>query len=195
MIRKPANQQHHGNLREALVLAGLHILETEGLRALTLRRCAKLAGVSHAAPTHHFDGLPGLKSAIATRGYKVFERLMIEGIEAETTQRGRVLGMCRGYLKFATEHRALFNLVFVSPSEFPPDDERMAAAASARKVLTDTCAGLRHGPGGSAATEVAVWSLVHGFAKLIEIERVTPGSGDARDVDFEHVFSFLDIGA
>ncbi|WP_421724737.1 TetR/AcrR family transcriptional regulator [Bauldia sp.] len=195
MIRKPANQQHHGNLREALILAGLQILETEGLKALTLRRCAKLAGVSHAAPTHHFEGLPGLKSAIATRGYGIFERLMIEGIEAEDTPRGRVLGMCRGYLRFATEHRALFNLIFVSPRDFPPDEERMAAAASARRVLTQTCAELRHGAGGSSTTEVAVWSLVHGFAKLIEIERVVPGSGDARDVDFDNVFSFLDVRA
>ena len=192
MIKKPEGQQHHGNLKEALVLAGLQILEEEGLDSLSLRKCAARAGVSHAAPAHHFDGLAGLKSAIATRGYRLFERLMKEGIEESGPgSMDRVMGMCRGYVRFATEHEALFNLIFVQHSKLTPDPDRNAAAINARQVLTDACAGLSVGPGGSDATEVAVWSLIHGFAKLIEIERVTPGSGDARDVSLEEVFGIL----
>jgi DNA-binding transcriptional regulator YbjK len=51
---------HHGNLRAALVSAGIELLEEGGLEALTLRKCAARAGVSHAAPAHHFEGLQGL---------------------------------------------------------------------------------------------------------------------------------------
>jgi len=193
-IRKPANRQHHGNLKEALILAGMQILEEDGLRGLTLRKCAARAGVSHAAPAHHFKGLPGLKSAIATRGYSVFEQMMREGMaEAEPDRVDRVKGVCLGYIRFATEHEALFNLVFAKPDSFPPDAERQAAAVRARQVLTDVCAGLVHGEGGSGTTEVAVWALAHGFAKLIEIGRVAPGSGDGRDVSFEDIFPVLDL--
>ena len=78
MIKKPENKQQHGNLKEALVLAGMQILEEEGLAALTLRRCAALAGVSHAAPAHHFDGLKGLRTAIAIRGYAILEQMMTD---------------------------------------------------------------------------------------------------------------------
>ena len=194
VIRKPEHQQHHGNLREALILAGLELLEEGGLSALTLRKCAQRAGVTHAAPAHHFDGLGGLKSAIATRGYAIFEQMMREGIEtAGTGKRAQLLGACRGYIRFAAEHGALFNLIFAHPDTFPEDPERQSAAASAREVLTDACSHIAHGPAGSGSTEVAVWSLVHGFAKLVEIGRVTPGSGDKQDVKFADILEMLNL--
>ena len=63
---------HHGNLRSALIDSGLALLANEGLAGLTLRRAAAAAGVSHAAPAHHFDGLPGLLTAIAARAFQLF---------------------------------------------------------------------------------------------------------------------------
>ena len=50
MKKKVPKNYHHGDLREALVRAGRDILESEGMAALTLRACARKAGVSHAAP-------------------------------------------------------------------------------------------------------------------------------------------------
>lgn len=192
MIKKPANKQHHGNLKEALIQAGLQLLEEDGLTGLTLRKCAARAGVSHAAPAHHFEGLPGLKAAISTRGYAIFEKMMKDGIaEAGPDKVNQIEGMCRGYIRFATEHEALFNLIFSHPTNFAHDPERLEAAASARQVLTDVCAGLDGGTRGSGAIEVAIWSLVHGFTKLIEIGRVVPGSGDARDLSLDDILPFL----
>ena len=60
----PRTAHHHGDLRQALVAAGIELLDEGGLAALTLRRCAARAGVSHAAPAHHFKGLRGLLTAI-----------------------------------------------------------------------------------------------------------------------------------
>lgn len=194
MIKKPKDKQHHGNLKEALILAGMQLLEEGGLAALTLRRCAAMAGVSHAAPAHHFEGLKGLKTAIATRGYVIFEQMMRDGIEAAgPDKRAQAVGMCRGYVRFAIKHNALFNLIFDSPDNFIHDEEWASASTSARKVLNETSSYFAHGPGGPSATEVALFSLAHGYSKLIEIGRVLPGSGDGRDVKFEDVFEFLDI--
>ena len=50
----------HGNLRAALIDAGLEILEEKGLAGLTLRACATRAGASHTAPQNHFGNLAGL---------------------------------------------------------------------------------------------------------------------------------------
>lgn len=196
MIKKPENQQHHGNLKEALVLAGMKLLAEEGQDALTLRRCAAMAGVSHAAPAHHFDGLKGLRTAIVVRGYAIFEKMMKDGIAAAGDEpRAQALGLCQGFIRFATEHNALFNLIFDRPERFIQDEEWTKASTSARQVLNDVSARFVHGPGGHSATEVMLFSLVHGYAKLIEIGRVEPGSGDGRDVAFEDVFGFLDLTA
>ena len=192
MIKKPEGQQHHGNLKEALVIAGLQILKEEGLLGLSLRKCAARAGVSHAAPAHHFKGVSALKSAIAAKAYGIFEDLMKQGIaEAGPAPSEKIQGMCRGYLRFASEHEALFNLIFVHRDTLPEDEERERAAVSARQVLIDVCTALSPEAHRLNVTEVAVWSLVHGYAKLIEIGRVEPGSGDARDVGFDEVFRLL----
>lgn len=194
MIRKPKDQTHHGNLREALILAGMQLLEEGGSSALTLRKCAALAGVSHAAPAHHFEGLVGLKTAIATRGYALFEQMMKDGINAAGADpNAKALGMSRGYLRFAKDHPALFNLIFDNPDNFADHPEWREASQSARQVLIDCSAPFTHGPGGAAANEVALFALAHGYAKLIEIGRVVPGSGDARDVRFEDILCLLNL--
>src|SRR3979411_2963351 len=61
---------HHGALRDALLKAGGNVLEREGRAGLTLRAVAREAGVSHAAPTHHFADLTGLVSELAAIGFR-----------------------------------------------------------------------------------------------------------------------------
>ena len=75
----------------------------------------------------------------------------------------------------------------------PQDPEREQAAASARQVLVDICAAFLSDPARNNITEIAVWSLLHGYVKLIEIGRVDPQSGTVRDVLFEEIFAFLDL--
>src|SRR6202451_1044198 len=67
---------HHGALRDALLEAAERVLEREGLSGLTLRAVAREAGVSHAAPTHHFGDLTGLVSELAAVGYRQFNAAM-----------------------------------------------------------------------------------------------------------------------
>src|SRR5262245_13283809 len=62
---KEETPYHHGALRDALLQAAERVLERDGLGGLTLRAVAREAGVSHAAPTHHFDDLTGLVSELA----------------------------------------------------------------------------------------------------------------------------------
>src|SRR5213082_4056233 len=67
---------HHGALREALLQAAERVLERDGLAGLTLRAVAREAGVSHAAPTHHFGDLTGLLSELAAIGFRQFNDAM-----------------------------------------------------------------------------------------------------------------------
>src|SRR5665811_1625280 len=68
---------HHGALRDALLEAAERVLERDGLSGLTLRAVAREAGVSHAAPTHHFGDLTGLVSELAAIGFRQFNAAMV----------------------------------------------------------------------------------------------------------------------
>src|SRR5437660_10821355 len=110
---KAEKPYHHGELREALVAAGRKLLEEQGLRGFTLRECARRAGVSHAAPAHHFASIDDLLAEIATRGY----RELIAVMEAEARRAGaeataRLVGQGVGYMAFAAAHPAPFQLTF-----------------------------------------------------------------------------------
>ncbi len=67
---KPAGRYHHGSLRDSLVEWGTHLLDTEGIDAMSLRAAAKAAGVSPAAPSRHFGDKNGLLAAIAAQGFR-----------------------------------------------------------------------------------------------------------------------------
>src|SRR5437763_15252056 len=69
---------HHGALRDALLQAAERVLERDGLGGLTLRAVAREAGVSHAAPTHHFGDLTGLLSELAAIGFRQFNAAMAQ---------------------------------------------------------------------------------------------------------------------
>src|SRR5437899_12802463 len=79
-----ATPYHHGALHDALLEAAERVLERDGLSGLTLRAVAREAGVSHAAPTHHFGDLTGLRSELAAIGYRMFNAAMVAANNSET---------------------------------------------------------------------------------------------------------------
>jgi AcrR family transcriptional regulator len=154
-------------LRDTLIEAGIALLDEGGMPALTLRRAAARAGVSHAAPAHHFAGLPGLLTAMAGRAFDLFVQAMQAKIAAAPeAPRDRLLATCQGYLDFATNHAGLFHVMFVSPEVDRGAAEVMPQAALAYQLLRQAC--LPFAPDGApdAGLELAVWSMVHGYAVL-----------------------------
>lgn len=156
---------HHGNLRVALITASVDLLQEGGIDGLTLRRAAARAGVSHAAPAHHFNGLPGLMTATAAQAFQMFTAAMVLARDAAPpTPRARLLGVANGYLAFARGHAGLFQLMFNAPNLCRDDPELALASAAAYGVLRDACAPFA--APNPERLELAVWSLVHGFAAL-----------------------------
>jgi AcrR family transcriptional regulator len=167
-----ATDYHHGDLRNALVLAGLEILEEDGLGGLTLRKVAARAGVSHAAPAHHFVNRDGLFVAIATLGFDRFRDYMLEDrYESGRTPQDQLLGISRGYLRFSREQPALFRLNFSVEYKNHPNGELQAASLRAYQVLADVCALFHPDPAGAGINELKVWSTVHGYAMLSLFQR------------------------
>ena len=192
--RKP---HHHGNLRSALVQAGIDLLEDGGLPALTLRKCAAQAGVSHAAPAHHFKGLDGLKAAIAQEAFRRFSASMLTAAEAgDPSPRGRLKSICRGYLHFGQAHPALLQMIFgVRPEEMEAAGKDTSGdhekGTNAYQILSEACAPFVPAGTDPRIVEIQVWSLAHGFTLLALPGRFIDGGIDHTEALFDQVMTLL----
>lgn len=166
----PPRAYHHGDLRNALVQAGMAILETDGLPGLSLRAIAARVGVSHTAPKNHFGSLRALLTAIATEGFVRHAAFMQQGVDAASDPQARQRASMVGYVRFAQEHPHLFELMF-SPLYCDFDDPGLLAAGRVSYgILVGVAKGLdwdkADAPGADRRAEMMLWSLVHGYAKL-----------------------------
>jgi AcrR family transcriptional regulator len=171
---------HHGALRDALLLAAERVLERDGLAGLTLRAVAREAGVSHAAPTHHFGDLTGLVSELAAIGFRQFNSAMAESCTPETPYPARGLARARAYVAYAQAHPGMYGLMFRT--------ERLDySRPSLHEAAETSFAGLAHAIAASRHEQIAeealtleqaaaiarAWSLVHGFTMLLLDGRLT----------------------
>src|ERR1700688_4473944 len=92
---------HHGALRDALLKAAETVLERDGLAGLTLRAVAREAGVSHAAPTHHFGDLTGLVSELAAIGFRQFNVAMVAATASGTSPMDKAIARAKAYVAYA----------------------------------------------------------------------------------------------
>ncbi|MEO3817646.1 TetR/AcrR family transcriptional regulator [Plantactinospora sp. B24E8] len=155
---------HHGDLRRTLLAAAAEAIDESGPSALSLRDLARRAGVSHAAPAHHFGDKAGLLTAFATEGFE----LLAQTLDRVREQTDSLLELGVGYVRFAVGHRAHFEVMF-RPELFHPDDpELVAAQQRAGRALQAGVTTLPTAPEGTAAAQAgrAAWSIAHGFATL-----------------------------
>jgi AcrR family transcriptional regulator len=169
--RTKAGAYHHGDLRKALLVAAETELAEKGLEGFTLRGCAKRAGVSHAAPAHHFKDANALLTALAAEGYERFTATMRKRQAAAISAYDRLLGSGLGYLDFAQANPGLFRLMFSSQRPDFSDADLGESAFRAFSVLTDAVRDLTGADPFKDKTAMldamAAWSVVHGLAHLL----------------------------
>lgn len=172
---------HHGGLREALVEAGRAILEEQGAAALTLRACARRAGVSHAAPQHHFATASDLLAEIAATGFEDFVAAIASGAAVSQSSAGKLRAMGRAYVAFAQARPAIYGFMF-GPKLAAQSPHLQVAMAAA---WTQLAAGVADVAGSTDVDAKAahVWSLVHGFAMLNNARRFPPHVAAERALD------------
>ena len=180
MKKKTAKSYHHGGLREALVAAGRAILE-EGATALTLRACARRAGVSHSAPQHHFATVAELLAEIAATGFEDFVVALDKGAAREVMPAAKLTAMGRSYVGFAQARPAIYQLMFAAPA--PLRSERLQKAMTAAWIQLVDGVTAAAGPENVNAKATLVWSTVHGFAMLTIVRRLPPTVDEAAALD------------
>jgi AcrR family transcriptional regulator len=166
---------HHGDLRRVLLDEALAAIERDGPSSVSLREVARRAGVSHAAPTHHFGDKGGLLTAIAVEGFD----MLADELNAAFASTGSFLEVGVAYVGFAVRHRAHFEVMF-RPELLRGDDPALAAARQrSREALYGTIGsvGLPAGTD-TLGAGVAAWALVHGLATLYLGGNLPPTLGD-----------------
>lgn len=167
---KAAGAYHHGDLRGALLDAAEALLAQRGAASLSLRDVARGAGVSHAAPYHHFAGLPELLAALAERSFEQLGVAMQAGVDAHPGNtheevREQLLAIATAYVDFARRRPARFRLMFgpvlASRSQHPGLDR---AAEASFRVLLD--AATRFDAASGPLIALTGWSLAHGLSHL-----------------------------
>src|SRR4051794_28508728 len=121
---------HHGNLRSTLLACAERTLAERGAGELSLRELAREAGVSHAAPRRHFATKNTLLGALALDGYeRLGAQLQAAVDEAGARFDDRLRALALAYVRFATGHAALLELMFAAKHRPDAATEALRAAA------------------------------------------------------------------
>jgi AcrR family transcriptional regulator len=168
---REASTYHHGDLRAALIDAAVALIAEHGVQGLSLRECARRAGVSHAAPYRHFAEKNDLLLAIAQQGFGWLAEAGRAAMTGVTGARERLEAYGVAYVRFAVthpvHHRVMFSEALGGPHTQKGDEPsfQLLVEAATQAVGPDD-------PPLLAA--VSAWSLPHGLAMLILDGRIPP---------------------
>ena len=188
---------HHGDLRNALIAAARVLLTEEGVGGLDLRKVARRAGVSHAAPYRHFADKQALLAAIAEDGFQQLGARVSKALDgAGNEPQRRLLALAWAYVEFALDNpahmREMFSGLTIDRATYP------SLYAASKVPFTLTIAAITQGQeaGALAAGDpihrtLAVWSQIHGLAMLLLEDQIPEARGD-RDVAHQLVRVCID---
>lgn len=159
---------HHGDLRAALVEAGLALLAERTADDLSLREVARAVGVSATAVYRHFPDKDAFMAALAQEG---LTRLAAAQHAASDAAGGGPAGFNatgRAYVRFALANPALFRLIFTAPTRRDLLDETQAVP-EAMAFLRENAARAAEGgkPGSAQVITLQAWAIAHGLAMLM----------------------------
>ena len=172
--RKPKRAAyHHGDLRQQLLTVAEAIILERGVDGFTLREAARRAGVSPAAPAHHFKDAKGLLTEVALLGFREFgDALEAADRAGGTDPAQRLRCQAVAYVNFALKQPARFQLMFRDDKHDDTNAEFKSVAARAYGILESAIRAATNVPPERELTPesygllLAVWSMVHGFSHL-----------------------------
>jgi AcrR family transcriptional regulator len=172
MIKKEQDNYHHGNLKEVLLKVAISLLIEYGPGELSLRKVAKKAGVSHAAPYRHFNSKNALLAAIAQQGFIALEaQISLIAQKFYDHPQKQLIETCVVYVEFVMQSPEIAQLMFGGYIDITSDKALLEASDNTLASLIGVMQkGSQYGlyiKHDHQALTLVVRSLVHGFAMLI----------------------------
>ena len=164
---------HHGDLKNALIKAGVDILAKDGVSGLSLRKVASKAGVSHAAPYSHFTDKQALIAAISTEGFRqLYERVSTVAEEYKTKPSMQMVEVAWAYVQFAMDDRDRFKVMFSGILEKEREYPEFVAEAQRNFQLVKMIVEANQASGvlrsgSSDLVALSAWGIIHGFVMLL----------------------------
>ena len=168
---------HHGNLRAAMIEAGVELARTGGPNAVLLRAVSREAGVSHNAAYRHFANQEDLLAAVAHRCMAELSKRMIERMDQVTARgsvrraRARLGAIGRAYIDFARTEPGWFRTAFSSARAHEAEPPAPVAIPGPFDVLNARLDELVEvgalTPARRKGAEYAAWAAVHGVSSLL----------------------------
>lgn len=185
---------HHGALADELRNAAVELLAERGPAGFVLREVARRAGVSHAAPKHHFGDARGLLTSVAVEGFRLlgdaFERAAAESSDATD----RLTRFGHAYVGHALGSPGHFGPMTQFDLIDPDDPKFVESAGRTYEFLVEAVEVLRDELNPDLDVETAAlmcWASMHGlvmltpkFAHMAEQELASPRVLDATVVQF-----------
>lgn len=170
--RSPARAKdsyHHGDLRHALLQAALALVAERSPSELSLREVARRAGVTYAAPYHHFADKSALLAAVACQGFEGLAADLERAAAARRTLQNELLAMAEAYVAFAIANPSHYRVMFLPETKASSDVDALRVAGDrAFGMLLERV--VRARPGASERERLVlaatVWAALHGLSLL-----------------------------
>lgn len=177
------DKYHHGNLKQALIDAGIRIINKEGEQGVSLRKVAAACGVSHSAPYAHYKDKDELLSAIkesVTEQFTEYLNKAVDGMKEESTEKA-IVAMGRSYVKFFIDNPDYYQFLFYNQritvhlmtgelheEDYPP---YLLLKALFFRYLDEK--GINLSDEEKEIELIKIWSTVQGIASIACMENVT----------------------
>jgi AcrR family transcriptional regulator len=161
---------HHGDLRNTLIKVATELLAEEGTHALSLRKMAQRAGVSHNAPYMHFADKEAVLAEIAEEGFRLLAIEIESAIAtAENSTYRQLIAASNAYIRFALDRPNHLQVMF-RPYEVEKYPSLLAASQTALNCLFELVKSGQENhtliAGDTHQMTKSIWAMVHGVAVI-----------------------------
>ncbi len=160
---------HHGDLRRALIEAAAGLVEESGPAGFSLREVARRAGVSHAAPAHHFGSTKGLLTAVASEGFELLTAAMRQARHGVEDPADQLRAVGRAYVSVSLGNAGHAAVMFRSDIVDHDDEFFAACGLDSYGQLQQTIEAIRDTYNPDLDVELVcklVWSTAQGIVTL-----------------------------
>ncbi len=172
---------HHGDLPTALRRATVELVTEKGVAGFSLREVARRAGVSHAAPAHHFGDTEGLLTSVAAEGFRTLADEMAKAAEIADGARDRLYRTGIAYVRVNTDNPAHMAIMTRKDLVCNEDPQLLAESVRSYELLLDTVRAIRDELNPDLDVDAAAtfcWASIQGLVQLSpKLEDVAEDTG------------------
>ncbi len=161
---------HHGDLRNALIIAAAQLISESGSLEFAMIDAARRAGVSNAAPYRHFKDKDALLTAVAELGFLELRGRIDRTMNAHVSgTREAIIAHGKTYIQFLLEHPAFYSLMWGERASDEPEDSqkiRTSGFYSVVEAIETWCSARELSAPNPEDVAIKLWAMCHGLTVL-----------------------------